>query len=270
MRAPWRRGAAGLLALLVLALVACGPSSGGGSVGTAPPTATAAPSGADEPRPLPVGLDAAMTGGGSAAGQAIQRGIELAIDEINGQGGIHERPLTLVVRDDQGDPARGVANVHELVEGQHAVAVFAGGPSPVVLAELDAAQQLAVPLVVPWATATRIVQNDRKPSFAFRIAANDRAVAQRLATYLARELGRQRPALFVTDDAQGAANAETISQALAEAGLRPAAVERLGPGESDLAPQFAHARDAGFDSLLLATDDATGAQVLRALTALGL
>lgn len=47
-------------------------------------------------------------------GEAIRRGIVLAIDEIKGAGGILGRPLELVVRNHRGDPARGIDNIEEL------------------------------------------------------------------------------------------------------------------------------------------------------------
>lgn len=266
----WKRAASALGALLLAVLVACGPGSAGGQSAGAARTPTPGPVAAQEPQPLRVGLSAATSGGAAASGEAIQRGIQLAIDEINGQGGINGRPLELVVRDHGGDPAKGAANVRELVEGQRAVAVFGGAQTPVALAEADTAQQLQVPYLVPWATGTRIVQSDRRPSFAFRVSANDRGVDRFLVSYLTRGLARQSPALFVEDSPRGEADLEILTQSLAEAGLRPAAVERLQRDEADLAPRLSRARDAGFDSLVLVADPVDGAQILRDLAKLGL
>src|SRR5262245_49269560 len=168
-----KRSALAILGAALALLAACsGPASGpsgGPSATSARAPATSNPS----DRPVRVGLAATLSGGAAAAGEAMQRGMQLAIDEANGAGGVKGRPLELVVRDDEGNPAKGAANVRELVEREGAVAVFADQQTAVALAQVDVAQQLGVPLMVAWASGARIGQSERQPSFAFRVAAND-------------------------------------------------------------------------------------------------
>jgi len=60
----------------------------------------------DKP-PIVLGLHADMSSGSALAGEAIRRGVLLAIAEINAQGGLlGGRKLELVVRDHHGVPAR--------------------------------------------------------------------------------------------------------------------------------------------------------------------
>ena len=78
------------IALVALALVASGPGLHAQST------------------PVKLGLSAAVSGGSAASGEAIKRGLLIAIDEINARGGVlGGRKLELVVRDDEGNPARG-------------------------------------------------------------------------------------------------------------------------------------------------------------------
>src|SRR5262245_55828872 len=206
-----KRSALAILGAALALLAACsGPASGpsgGPSATSARAPATSNPS----DRPVRVGLAATLSGGTAAAGEAMQRGIQLAIDEANGAGGIKGRPLELVVRDDEGNPAKGAANVRELVEREGAVAVCADQQTAVALAQVDGAQQLSVPLMVAWASGARIVQTERQPSFAFRVAANDAVVDPLLASYVASRLGRKSPAVLVESSAWGESNAETLA-----------------------------------------------------------
>jgi branched-chain amino acid transport system substrate-binding protein len=56
--------------------------------------------GAAEPAPVLLGLDAELGHKTSTSGQAVRRGMEIAIAEINQAGGVlGGRPLVLVVRD---------------------------------------------------------------------------------------------------------------------------------------------------------------------------
>ena len=48
--------------------------------------------------PIIIGLDADMSAVAKEGGIAIQRGAEIAIDEINKQGGVLNRPLKLMVK----------------------------------------------------------------------------------------------------------------------------------------------------------------------------
>jgi branched-chain amino acid transport system substrate-binding protein len=66
---------------------------------------------------IKIGLAAAVSGGSAASGEAIKRGIQIALDEINAKGGLlGGRKLELVIRDDEGNPAKGVTIARELVE----------------------------------------------------------------------------------------------------------------------------------------------------------
>ncbi|MBA3005845.1 MAG: ABC transporter substrate-binding protein [Proteobacteria bacterium] len=51
--------------------------------------------------PIKIGLSINLSGSGGEAGEHIRNGALLAVDEINVQGGIHGRPLMLLVRDDE-------------------------------------------------------------------------------------------------------------------------------------------------------------------------
>lgn len=80
---------------------------------------------------------AALTGKSALSGEAITRGLQVAIDEVNDSGGVlGGRPLELVSRDDESDPAKGVAAARELIEREDVAIVFGGLDSPVSLAML--------------------------------------------------------------------------------------------------------------------------------------
>jgi len=63
-----------------------------------------------------LGLVAAMSGQSAKSGEAIVRGLSLAIDEINAQGGVLGKKVELLVRDDESNPAKGVLAARELVQ----------------------------------------------------------------------------------------------------------------------------------------------------------
>src|SRR5947208_8817666 len=91
---------------------------------------------AQSKEPVKIGLSAAVSGGSAASGEAIKRGLQIAIDEINAKGGVlGGRKLELVVRDDEGNPQKGVTIARELVEREKVAAVFGGLHTTVALAD---------------------------------------------------------------------------------------------------------------------------------------
>ena len=90
------------------------------------------------PDPIIVGLDADMSSGSANSGEAIRRGMALAIDVINRSGGVLGRPMRIVVRDHRGNPTRGIDNIEAFARTENLVAVVGGLHTPVALAELEA------------------------------------------------------------------------------------------------------------------------------------
>src|SRR4029079_3981040 len=63
---------------------------------------------------IKIGLVTALSGQSARAGEAITRGLQVAIDEINAKGGVLGRKLELLRRDDESTPAKGVIAAREL------------------------------------------------------------------------------------------------------------------------------------------------------------
>ena len=69
---------------------------------------------------IKIGLVTALSGQSARAGEAITRGLTVAIDEINAKGGIESGPMRgrkfeLIRRDDEATPAKGVIAARELL-----------------------------------------------------------------------------------------------------------------------------------------------------------
>lgn len=84
-----------------------------------------------------IGLDADMSSASAESGEAIRRGIVLALDGINRNGGVLGRRLELVVRDHRGNPGRGIDNMLAFAQMNDLVAVVGGIHTPVALEELE-------------------------------------------------------------------------------------------------------------------------------------
>jgi branched-chain amino acid transport system substrate-binding protein len=220
--------------------------------------------------PVVVALVAAMSGVSALSGEAIKRGLTVAIDEINGRGGVlGGRKIELVVRDEEGNPSKGVTAARDVIEREKAVAVFGGLHSPVGLAMLPIFHELKVPYVGTWAAATTITRNGRNPNFMFRVSANDDAVDHFLAKHVVEQLGKKRPGLILENTPWGASNQEGLTKWLTQMKVEPAGIEKFNWNDPDMSPQLLRLRNSGADALVMVANAPEGAQVVKSRAKIG-
>ncbi|MBI3635758.1 MAG: ABC transporter substrate-binding protein [Candidatus Rokubacteria bacterium] len=219
--------------------------------------------------PVTVALVAAMSGGSALSGEAIKRGLEVAIDEINARGGVlGGRKVQLVVRDEEGNPGKGVAAARDVIEREKAVAVFGGLHSPVGLAMLPVFHELQVPYVGTWAAATAITRNDKKPNFMFRVSANDDIVDHFLAKLVDR-LAKKKPGVILENTPWGASNQEGLTKWFGKMGIQPVGFEKFNWNDPDMSPQLLRLRNAGADTIIMVANAPEGAQVVKSRAKIG-
>ena len=167
---------------------------------------------------LVIALDADLAGSSAISGLAIRRGIEMAIHEINSQGGVLGRKLQLLARDNSMVSARGLDNLQRFVKIPNLVAVFGGISSPVVLSELEFIHKEKILFLDPWAAATHIIENNYKPSYVFRVSVRDEYAAKFL---LHKASGiSSKVALLLVNNEWGRSNYAGIKQELNLLGIQ--------------------------------------------------
>ena len=217
-----------------------------------------------------VALVAAMSGGSALSGEAIKRGLTVAIDEINARGGVlGGRKIELVVRDEEGNPSKGVTAARDVIEREKAVAVFGGLHSPVGLAMLPVFHELKVPYVGTWAAATAITRNDRKPNFMFRVSANDDIVDHFLAKHVVEKLKKGKPGVILENTPWGASNQEGLAKWLTKLGAQPVGFEKFNWGDPDMSPQLLRLKNGGADAIVMVANAPEGAQVVKSKAKIG-
>src|SRR5579885_3310138 len=105
--------------------------------------------------PIKIGQVAALSGPSAQSGEAMTRGLKLAIDEINAKGGLlGGRKLELVQRDDESTPPKGLTAARELISREKVAIIFGGIDSPVALAMVPILNKEKVPHMAVWAAGT--------------------------------------------------------------------------------------------------------------------
>jgi branched-chain amino acid transport system substrate-binding protein len=214
--------------------------------------------------PIKIGLSAAFSGPNAAAGQALSRGAELAMDEINAAGGVLGRQLTLVIRDNEHKLDRGVAQTRELIEREGCTAILGSQGSFIGLAVIDTIHELKVPWFALAVGGVGIIENKRTPNYMFRVATNDREVAKFLVKYAMDKAGGKKFAVLNEDTGWGVPAIADLQAALKEKGLEPASTDKMKVGDSDFTPQMLRAKNAGADTILSFSNAVEMANALKA------
>jgi branched-chain amino acid transport system substrate-binding protein len=220
--------------------------------------------------PIKVGQVAALSGPSAQSGEAMTRGLQIAIDEINEKGGLLKgRKLQLIQRDDESNPPKGLIAARELIFKEKVAAFFGGLDTPVSLAIVPVANREAVPFIGIWAAGTNITQNGAKPNFVFRVSAVDALVDVRLLKH-AEKLGSKKAGLILINNPWGESNEKGLKAAAeANKGVAIVGTEKFENNDVDLVPQLTRLKQAGADVLILVGNAAPGAQVMKSRERMG-
>ena len=221
--------------------------------------------------PIVIGHVAALSGASAQSGEAITRGLQLAIDEINADGGLLDgRMIELVQRDDESSPPKGLIAARELIFNENVVALFGGIDSPVSLAIVPLANQEQVPLIGVWAAATPITQNGADPNYVFRVSAVDALVDEKLLTYANERLGATKAGLMLINNPWGESNEKGL-QAAGEKNpdIDVVGIEKFESQDVDMVPQLTRLKEAGADVIILVVNAPPGAQVMKSRERMG-
>jgi branched-chain amino acid transport system substrate-binding protein len=218
---------------------------------------------------IKIGLVTALSGQSARAGEAITRGLQVAIDELNASGGVLGKKFELLRRDDEATPAKGVIAARELVHKEKVAVLFGGLDTPVSIAIVPIMNEAKVPFMGPWAAGTPITKNGANPNYVFRVSAVDEIVDKAMLQYAQKNFNAKKPGLILVNNPWGESNEKGLKEAMAAKGITPAGIEKFEGNDVDVVPQLTRLKNAGADSLFLVGNVGPSAQVVKSLDRMG-
>ena len=196
--------------------------------------------------PLTIGHLASYTGPLGYIGPVTERGVELAIRDLNAAGGVLGRDVVLVAADTAGDPAQAVREARRLIENEGVHAIVGGSGSEVTLTFVEAvAGPLGVPVITPSASSPRLASAD-DGGYLFRAISSAGLQARALAALAARE-GIGSVGVLYRDDAWGRGYFEAFAAAYEGA---MSAVAYSAAGQASYREELRLAAEGGADRLI--------------------
>jgi branched-chain amino acid transport system substrate-binding protein len=219
--------------------VGCSRPTGAGSSG-----ATASTTG-----PIPVGEYASMTGDTATFGQSSHKGILLAVEEINGAGGVNGRQIGLHTEDDQSKSSEAATAVQKLLDRDQVSAVLGEVASGNSMAAAPICQAKQVPMISPASTNPKVTE---KGDFIFRVCFIDPFQGTVMAKFATNNLHLKRVAVFKAQDQPYSTGlAENFVSAFQSTGGQIVANESYASTDTDFKAQLTSIKAAHPDGIFI-------------------
>ncbi|GAB5435702.1 ABC transporter substrate-binding protein [Falsiruegeria mediterranea] len=192
----------------------------------------------------------------SDTGLSTLRGAEIAIEELNANGGVMGEQITLVSADTGQDPTEGVRAYEYLAETEEVDFIISGSIDDVSLGWLPRMQEYQIPTLDTWTSyigiIDMVIEDPESMAPYFMNIASDEALATLYINFgadvLKGKMGWDSVVILAEDTAFGEAITGLVTEALAPvAGIEVKEIITYDVATVDFAPIFSRAQDTGAD-----------------------
>lgn len=230
MRATAKFAGVGALLLAgVLAVSGCGADTAAGS--------------SDE---VVVGVALPLTGGSAILGEPMSHGIELAVKQINEDGGIDGKKVR-IAREDIGPDNESALNAFNRLLNEDPVAVIGFPVSTQGFAIMTQVDRAGIPVIM-GGTNSKLAAGSK---LAFNMTTHDGVATAAAVEYAAKKLGVTKIALLRESGELGTGGSEVVHASAKKNGIDVVAEEIFQSGDVDLATQATNLRNSDAQMLFI-------------------
>lgn len=146
----------------------------------------------------------------------FSEGIDLAVKQINSNGGVNGREICLIKKDDKGTVADGMTIAQSFAENRDIVAVIGHRNSSVSIPTSRIYQEAGLVMISPASTSPELTKNGYIN--VFRNIPSDEEIAAQLAALAAKQ-GHHRMVIFYSEDSYGIALANSFEDHASKDGI---------------------------------------------------
>jgi branched-chain amino acid transport system substrate-binding protein len=166
---------------------------------------------------LYIAVSGPMTGKSKVNGDAMVKGIQLYLDQINLKGGIFGYPVKLLIFDDQNQPELAKKAANEIAQNSQALAVIGHYTSSASIEAAPIYQKYGIPAVSGSATADDVTRDN---DWYFRTIFNNSDQGALLANYVRKVLNYEDVSILFDEDVYGSELAAIFAQNAKTIGLK--------------------------------------------------
>ena len=217
------------MVLAIGCLAGCGNSNAGGDV-------------------FKIGATGPLTGPAAAYGDAVNKGAQIAVEEINAAGGINGVKIEFRMEDDEHDAEKAVNAYNILKDWDMQIFMGTVTSAPCIAVEAEAAND-NIFLITPSGTAVDCIKGDN----AFRLCFSDPAQGTKSAEYIgANKLASKVAIIYDSSDPYSSGICESFKAEAPNQGIEVVASEAFtADSNKDFKVQLQKAKDSGAELLFL-------------------
>ena len=202
-----------------------------------------------------------LSGAGASAGTNFKNGVELAVKEINANGGIMGKKIEHSISDTQSNPgvAKGLT-AKAVDDGVFAIfgPVFSGS----IMVSMAESRKAEVPNFIGGEAAAITKQGN---PYVFRTSFTQETAMPKVARYIANGLKAKTVAVMFVNNDFGKGGRDAITKALGDVGVKVVADISTDSGQVDFSAPVLKAKQSNADALFVYTNEEESARALREL-----
>lgn len=207
-----------------------------------------------------------LTGGAASWGVPAKEGIQLAVSEINNNGGINGRKIEVIYEDSKMDPKEGVTAVQKLINVDGVKYILGDIVSGVVLATAPLIEQNKVLNLVQGSSPDISEAGD----YIFRNWASDSYQAEKMARYAYAEAGYRKMAVINVNSAYGNGLGDSFKKEFEKLGGEISIKENYAPETKDFKTILLKVTSKGVNAIYLAPNPAETVVIIKQIKEIGL
>lgn len=220
---------------------------------------------AEQAQKVTIGIVAEMTGSGASTGGFWEKGVQMAVEEINAKGGILGRPVETFTLDTKSEAPTGIAVMRKAIE-QKPYIVMGSCYSGITIANMSILQEAGIPQFTA-AEAPAITQKGNLNIFRTSYSAD--LSMDKVIKWITNTLKIKKLALIYANDELGRGGRDALVKLLAGTGT--SVVTSLGTdlGQIDYTGELTRVRNSGADALFIYLHEEEGGRILPQARQLG-
>src|SRR5438093_78785 len=171
---------------------------------------------AQSKEPIRIGFPLPLTGTFAAIAADLQKGAQLAMEELNAKGGVMGRKIEVLFRDDELKPAVGAQRTKELIENQH-VEFIVGGLAAHVQMAINEQAKAAGKIFISISQSDEISAKPDSGPLTFHEALNPTITGRAVGAWAVKNVGKKFWIVYA-DYAWGKQNNAVFTDVVQKAG----------------------------------------------------
>jgi branched-chain amino acid transport system substrate-binding protein len=217
---------------------------------------------------IKIGVAEALTGNAAQYGVPIRKGFELALNEINGRGGINGQKIELIVEDEQGKKEEAINVFKKLIFQDKVLMLFGPTLSNSAQASDPVAQGAKVVVFGTSNTADGITSIG---NYVFRNSVTEADILPVTLKVAVQKTGLKKVAvLYGNDDIFTKSGYDNFKKALETLKIPVTTTESFAKGDVDFKPQLTKIKSSNADAIVMSALVAEGAPAMVQARQLGI